>query len=54
MVVWVDLSPLQREVYVKYLRGTSVKEILAGKVSSPLGAIQHLKKVGSVALVGAL
>lgn len=48
MVVWVGLSPVQREVYVKYLGGQSVKEILAGTVSSPLGAIQHLKKVGWV------
>ncbi len=45
MVVWVGLSPLQREVYVKYLGGQNVKEILAGKVLSPLGAIAHLKKI---------
>lgn len=45
MVVWVALSPLQRKVYAKYLGGESVKDILSGQVSSPLGAISHLKKV---------
>ena len=53
MVVWVGLSPLQREIYVKYLGGQSVKEILAGTVSSPLGAISHLKKVCLHPLVSA-
>lgn len=45
MVVWVALSPKQREIYAAYLGGESVKDVLSGKVSSPLAAIQHLKKV---------
>lgn len=44
MVVWVALSPKQREVYEAYLGGESVKGVLSGNVSSPLAAISHLKK----------
>lgn len=48
MVVWVGLSQCQRDMYVKYLGGESVREILDGHVSSPLAAIAHLKKVRSL------
>lgn len=40
----MGLSPLQREVYAAYLGGESVKDVLRGKVVSPLAAISHLKK----------
>lgn len=47
MVVWAALSPRQRKIYVAHLGGESVKDVLAGKVSSPLAAIVHLKKVSA-------
>lgn len=45
MVVWVALSKVQREIYSTYLGGRNVKDVLEGKVPSPLAAISHLKKV---------
>lgn len=44
MVVWVALSEEQREIYAEYLGGASVMNVLSGEVTSPLAAIQHLKK----------
>lgn len=40
----MGLSPIQREVYAAYLGGESVKDVLRGKIVSPLAAISHLKK----------
>lgn len=45
IVVWVALSQSQRRDYVAYLGGESVLDVLSGKISSPLAAIQALKKV---------
>lgn len=45
MVVWVALSKRQRDIYVDYLGGQNVTDVLTGRVSSPLHAIAHLKKV---------
>lgn len=43
--MWVALSRSQRRDYVAYLGGESVLDVLSGKISSPLSAIQALKKV---------
>lgn len=45
IVVWVALSRSQRRDYAAYLGGESVLDVLSGKISSPLAAIQALKKV---------
>lgn len=46
LVVWMDLSDTQRDLYQKYIiDGGKVAAVISGEMSSPLEAITYLKKL---------
>ena len=44
-VLWTNLSPLQREMYIDYIQSEHVSGILEGEAKSPLFAITWLQKL---------
>ena len=44
-VLWTNLSPLQREMYMDYIQSENVSGILEGEAKSPLFAITWLQKL---------
>mmetsp|Transcript_13981 Transcript_13981/g.35158 ORF Transcript_13981/g.35158 Transcript_13981/m.35158 type:complete len:510 (-) Transcript_13981:943-2472(-) len=44
-VLWTNLSPLQRDMYLRYIESETVSAILGGEAKSPLFAISWLTKL---------